>query len=317
MKRIIHRISQREEIIQRPPVLIDIGASGNLNPIWKNIASFSIGIAFDADDREFGYVEKENSFYKKLYVFNSIVTSDNHRGKQKFYLTKCPYCSSALRPLTEELSPFLYSGLFKVEKVIELNSVALNKVLDEIGIDRIDWFKTDSQGTDLRLFRCLGQELRRKVIIAEFEPGFIDSYEDEDNMLDVMNYMGGLNFYLSDLDIKGPIRMSSEYFNKIFQSKWQKKIANLSLKIVPGWGEISYMNNLDSTNMTSREYLLGWLFATLKKHHGAAYSIAHNALVKFSDGFFDELKNYSVKKMKFEILSPKVLLKMVKHFQKR
>ena len=38
MKEIIREISQRKEIQEKPPVLIDIGASKELNPAWKSIA---------------------------------------------------------------------------------------------------------------------------------------------------------------------------------------------------------------------------------------------------------------------------------------
>ena len=64
LRSIISEISKREEIKQQPPILIDIGASGQINSIWKTLAPFSICLAFDADDREFGYFEEKNSIFK-------------------------------------------------------------------------------------------------------------------------------------------------------------------------------------------------------------------------------------------------------------
>ena len=52
--------------------------------------------------------------------------------------------------------------------------------MKELEIKSFDWFKTDSQGTDLRLFKSIGETLIPKIIVAEFEPGFINSYLGED-----------------------------------------------------------------------------------------------------------------------------------------
>jgi hypothetical protein len=43
---------------------------------------------------DFGGSEK--SHYKKLYVYNRILTSQLKENEETFYLTKSPYCSSLL-----------------------------------------------------------------------------------------------------------------------------------------------------------------------------------------------------------------------------
>ena len=59
-------------------------------------------------------------------------------------------------------------------------------VLKELKIEKVDWFKTDSQGTDLRLFIDLEEEIRNKVLIAEFEPGMMDAYKGEDKFYKIL-----------------------------------------------------------------------------------------------------------------------------------
>ena len=56
---IIKKIALHKDVVAEPPILIDIGASGKLNSMWSKIASFSICIAFDADKREFEYIEQK------------------------------------------------------------------------------------------------------------------------------------------------------------------------------------------------------------------------------------------------------------------
>ena len=72
--RMIDKILSRPEFQTEPPVLVDIGASGQLHGRWKAFAKYAVCIAFDADDRDFGYVESESSHFRKLYTFNNIVT---------------------------------------------------------------------------------------------------------------------------------------------------------------------------------------------------------------------------------------------------
>ena len=85
----IDRVLQRKEFQDNPPVLLDIGASGAIHRKWKAIAKYSIGIAFDADLREMNYAVKDSSGYRKLYVFNSVVT-DQPATEMDFHLTKSP-----------------------------------------------------------------------------------------------------------------------------------------------------------------------------------------------------------------------------------
>ena len=70
--------------------------------------------------------------------------------------------------------------------MVELPALDIPSVLAELGLERVDWLKGDSQGTDLRLFRSLG-DLASSVLVAEFEPGIIDAYEGEDKFADVLN----------------------------------------------------------------------------------------------------------------------------------
>ncbi|HMH32288.1 MAG TPA: hypothetical protein VK543_04615, partial [Puia sp.] len=91
--KIIDTVLQSPCFADQPPVLIDIGASGELNAKWKAIAKYAICIAFDADDREFQITEQVNKNYKKLISFNRIVTTEQFE-QADFYLTASPFCSS-------------------------------------------------------------------------------------------------------------------------------------------------------------------------------------------------------------------------------
>ena len=83
--KIINDILQSIYFKDKPPVLIDIGASEKINSKWEQIAFFSICLAFDADDRDFKLTEENTSSFKRLIKINRIVETEN-KNKQLFYL---------------------------------------------------------------------------------------------------------------------------------------------------------------------------------------------------------------------------------------
>jgi len=204
---IIDKILSRSEFAENPPVLLDIGASGEIHPKWRRIAPYSVCIAFDADQREMGYTVKKSSGYRKLYVYNSIVAAEE-QNETDFYLTRSPFCSSLLQPDQQNLKEWAFGGLFEVERTVRLKTATIPQVLAEIGIGKIDWFKTDSQGTDLRLFNSLGEERINRVLVAEFEPGIIDSYLGEDKLWQLMAYMEKKPFWMVSLEVIGSQRFA-------------------------------------------------------------------------------------------------------------
>lgn len=281
---------QHPSLQNQPPVLVDIGASGALPQQWKLLAPYSICVAFDADTRDFVVSESENSGWKKLYSLNRLVAAKS-ADEADFYLTRSPHCSSTLLPNSEALKPWEFFHLFDVEKVVKLPAVDLQSTLERVGIDRIDWYKTDSQGTDLRIFDALPGKILEKIIAAEFEPGIIDAYIGEDKLHHLMAYMDKRPFWVSKMEIKGVQRINQDELTTL--NCVQRRHFSSFLKTTPGWCEISYINTLNNTEMSCREFLLAWLFATIKGEHGFGLHVAKNGVLKFQEPLFSELQNIS------------------------
>jgi hypothetical protein len=286
MKNVFQKVLQHEVISQKPPVLIDVGASGALPRQWRWIAPFSICVAFDADTRDFSVDESTDKGYRKLYSLNRLVgaTSSN---EVDFYLTRSPYCSSSLYPDNSALEPWAFHKLFDLEKTVKMPAVDLSSALEGCGVDYVDWYKTDSQGTDLRIFDALPQTVITHAIVAEFEPGIIDAYIGEDKLHQVMSYMEKQPFWVSNMVIKGSQRIDQCDLSSL--NILQRKFPDLFLKTAPGWCEIAYVNKFDVSDMGLREYLLGWVFSSIKGEHGFALHLAKNAAQKFYDPLLDEL----------------------------
>lgn len=274
----------------QPPVLIDIGASNEINQKWKPIAPYSVCIAFDADDREFNVTEETNKQYKKLISFNRIVTSESTE-KATFYLTASPYCSSLLMPQTEKLAPWIFSDLFKVERTTTLAAITLENALKKVNINYIDWFKTDTQGTDLRLYSTLPETVSSHVLAAEFEPGIMDAYSGEDKLFQVMHEMHKKEFWLSSMDVKGVQRLKSNYVQELGSSTVKRVIRKS-----PGWAEVTYLRLPENNNQ--RQLLLLFVFALLEKQYGFALEVTDQAIQKFPDAIFHDCRKAVLKKIK-------------------
>lgn len=299
---IIDKILQRPEIVNNPPVLVDVGSSGELNQQWKKIAKYSICIAFDADDREIDFLEQESKEYKKLIIFKRILT-DLEQDKLDFYLTKSPFCSSALSPENDKLSAWYFHPLFEIEKKVKLKAVTLPRVLQETGLQQIDWFKTDSQGTDLRIFKSLEDSIIDKTLVAEFEPGIMDAYEGEDKLYEIMAYMHEKEFWMSQIQVKGTHRIPTSMINSKL-SKFHQSALTKTLVKSPGWGEVTYFNSLKNPAFGIREYLLAYVFAFVQKQYGLALEITQQAKVRFDEDLFNVLEKRAFREIKKQNYNP-------------
>ena len=308
----IDKVLRRQEFAERPPVLLDIGAAGEIHPKWKRIAPYCVCIAFDADKREFGFARKEAGAYRKLCVYNCIV-SEATTGEADFYLTRSPHCSSLLRPQNDLLNAWAFSDHFEVERKSRMKTVPLSKVMEDAEVGKIDWFKSDSQGTDLRLFRSLGEKSVDRVLIAEFEPGIIDAYEGEDKLWGILAYMENRPFWMADLAIKGSQRIRRECIPD-HSSFLLRRFAHVALKASPGWGEVTYINTFpsDAEYLDKRDYLLGWVFSMVEKQYGYALEIASRGLRRFDDPVFLGLEGDTLARIRLALLKlPLISLKFI------
>lgn len=300
--KIIARIMRSEYFRDLPPVLIDIGASGGIHSKWKYIAKYAHCIAFDADDREFQISEDINKDYKKITKINRIVTT-LPSANANFYLTQSPFCSSLLEPDAEKLQPWLFKPLFEVKEITSLPAVTLSETLQSAGISYIDWFKVDTQGTDLRIYQSLPEEIRKTVLFAEFEPGILDAYKEEDKLYSVMQEMHSQGFWLSSMNIKGTQRLQNNYADQI-GSFLSERIIRTS----PGWAELSYFRNPEG--LSRRNLLLMIVFALLEQQYGYALELADIGRKQFQDSLLDECRKAVLDRIQREKMKiPMILIK--------
>lgn len=302
MKRAVQELLAAENI---HPVLLDIGASGEPHPIWQPIAGQSIYVGFDPDDREVDparYTGFQSSRIVPKAVLVSTLrhaqetpgstdagSSDAESGQVTFYLTASPFCSSTLRPDSAGLAPYLFADLFAVEREASAPAISLAAALAELGLERVDWFKADSQGTDLRLFRSLPPAVRDGVLALDVEPGLFDAYEGEDLWIDAHRALTGDGFWLSHLDVRGAVRLHRENLTALarYAPGTGEAQAARAVRPSPGWGESRYLRTVEwllETGADERAFLLLWAFAGLDGQLGFALDVGAAYARRFGEG---------------------------------
>src|SRR2546422_10793417 len=259
--------------LDRRPVLFDIGAAVAPPEVWQPIAPHSVYVGFDPDLREMQ--TRTDHPYHQAVIVNEAVTGDAGRSHAHFYLTKSPTCSSTLKPDVASLGEYLFADLFIVEREAGVRATTLDAVLDGLTLPGVDWLKTDSQGTDLRLFESLKPDRRARVLALDLEPGLIDAYIGEDLFVQAHKQLQRSGFWLSNLEVQGTVKMRSSTLDRlralepapIFEG------AIRALKLSPGWVNARYLRTLRwlaQRDFGTRDYVALWIFARLDDQLGFA-----------------------------------------------
>jgi hypothetical protein len=267
------------------PVLLDIGASAKAPEIWKPIAGYSTIVGFDPDER--ALAPAAHAAFKRGILVRQAVTAGPDT-KVTFYMTRFPYCSSTLPPDSRALNEYLFADLFAVESQVVAPATTLDAALREHQLRGIDWFKTDSQGTDLRLFNSLNAETRNRVLAVDVEPGLIDAYVGEDHFVEAHADLMRQGFWLSNLELGAAVRLRPATLSIIQASAPEITGPGIERrhKKSPGWCEARYLRSLgamESRAFTVREYALLWVFALLDQQFGFALDVAVECRKRFGE----------------------------------
>ncbi len=295
MRKIFKEILETPELQSEPPILVDLGAGNSYYKEWKGFAAYSICVAFDADKRDVAHLKDSDSVYKKLKLITAIATSQNIQTAD-FFLTKSPPCSSTLEPDSSSLQDWFASDLFTVVKKVKLPSMEFSRAIREAGVKKIDWFKTDTQGTDLRLFQNIDPEIRKRILVADFEPGIIDAYKGEDKLWQLLKFMDAENFWMADINPLGFRRMSRGPVYSISEDETED--LRVATKASPCWAEVSYFNKMKAWDPTKRDLMLAWIFAMVKKQYAVAVELAETGSSKYSDELFVKMKTDVLREVK-------------------
>lgn len=196
--------------------------------------------------------------------------------------------------MNDALDSWIFADFYQIEQKTELPSVTLRAVLKKLKLDYVDWFKIDSQGTDLRIFKSLGDDIIDKILAAELEPGIMDTYDGEDKIYPVLNFMDKRDFWLSGFEIFGSQYLPRKFRENNF-SRFERKVLPSTMKSAPGWTEICFLNKFIKSEFSKRDFMLGYVLGMIEGQFGFALEIADIGRELFGDAIFDEMFNHTLK----------------------
>jgi hypothetical protein len=171
-----------------------------------------------------------------------------------------------------------------------------------MGLPTVDWFKTDSQGIDLRLFISLPEEIRDHVLAVDLEPGFMPAYVGEDMFTTVHEYMISHGFWLSDMKIGECPRINQDTIKKLYQNPSLNifqtingdvnEACRYALPGSPYYCEVRYLRTIDwlnGHNVPDRDYFLLCIFAIIDNKPGFALDVVNAYKQKWNNGELDPL----------------------------
>jgi hypothetical protein len=256
------------------PVLVDVGAASGPPAYWDPIASVSTYVGFDPDAREGGH---DNGRYARTVILDRAVTAGGD-DRAHFFLTASPHCSSTLRPDSAALRAYQFAPLFDVVSEADVPATTLQQALTEVGVEAADWIKLDTQGTDLRIFNALGEETRRRTLVVDVEPGFMDAYQGEDLFIEAHRSLSAQGFWLSRLDVGSAVRGSPATLRRMRELNPAITEWSISRRARPSpyWCEARYFRTpqfLVASGLGAREMLLLGMFALLDEQWPFAFEV--------------------------------------------
>ena len=255
--------------------LVDVGASLEPFRAFRPLLGRATYVGFDPDRRE---LHTEDSEAGRVVVVDKAVVAEPGRSSARFFLTRNPTASSTLRPDADELAPYLHAYRYEIVGEAEVAATTLGEALASAGVDRADWLKLDTQGTDLRLIGSLDERLLASLMAVDAEPGIDPHYETEDTFGDLHVAMVDRGFWLADLDLTRAVRLRHDTFTSALgaRTKFGRMRYEFALKSSPialGPRYLRTLASLDKAGAGRDDYLRLWACAAFSGNNPYALDV--------------------------------------------
>jgi FkbM family methyltransferase len=265
--------------------LVDVGASLEPFPPFRPLLGSATYVGFDPDLREMHTEASESS---RRIILNQAVVAEAERATATFFLTRNPTASSTLRPDPDELGPYLHAYRYEVVGEADVPATTLDGALASAGLDRVDWLKLDTQGTDLRLIESISETLSATLMAIDAEPGLDAYYEAEDTFGDLHRALVERGFWLADLAHTPAVRLRRETFDAALgaRSKFGRMRYEFALKTSPiavGPRYLRTLASLDKAGAGRDDYLRLWACAAFSGNNPYALDVLVECRARHGD----------------------------------
>ena len=183
--------------ISAPLTLIDVGAAGGALEGWQQFGEKARVICFEARENEATYLAVGNTATNIEYVPLALAADD--RGIE-LNVTVNQWCSSVYPPI-ERIYKRYPGNVMLLRPIVRVTcpSIALDKFLENRGIDRVHAIKLDTQGSELDILRNAERALENCLFLI-IECEFNALYEGQPLFCDVDRFLRDRGFVLWRFD---------------------------------------------------------------------------------------------------------------------
>jgi len=195
---------------KHPLILVDVGASGGLEPHWRSVQKYLHVIGFEPDPREFSNLQKQQNNMVKylnigLYQEKMAVT---------YYLLRKQQTSSMFKPNREFLDKFPEAERFDIMREVKIEVDSLDSQFLINKINTADFIKIDTQGSELFILQGAEKTIKEHVLGLEIEVEFTELYQNQPLFSDVDNFVRKQGFELFDIQMVNWKRKLGKNYHK-------------------------------------------------------------------------------------------------------
>ena len=171
MKR--RRLSNTVKLLSGDFVIVDLGSADSkgfraeLRELTKAVTLVELDAISDSSN-------DETEYFKKITIRKAI---GGKREKRTFYRRKFQQCSSFLCPTPQFISDYDLKYHFETVEEIELDCHTLPALLQDAGIERVDFLKTDLEGSDFEILSTAPEIVGHSLVVQSelrFQPFYIN-----------------------------------------------------------------------------------------------------------------------------------------------
>lgn len=170
--------------------LVDVGASGGLEPRWQPIGPALRSFLFEPDERSY-----RDLVGKGASVFQTAL--DRAQGSRDLFLCRKPQVSSFIEPEAAFVGRFPDSARFDVLERVPVTTDTMDRCLGDQR-DLIDFIKLDTQGSELFILEGAQSILAAPVVGLEVEVEFVALYRDQPLFGDVCAFLKARGYEFFD-----------------------------------------------------------------------------------------------------------------------
>lgn len=213
---------------------LDVGAAHWLPPHWLPYLNEFNYVLVEPDEeacRDLAHrVESEPRQPDRFRILQAVLSGDGAR--RSFFRLNCATGSSMLRPAISDEDLGVFFNYPKIDDPtyvyplteMAVDTVRLDRALDDIGHGGVHMVKLDTQGTELEILLGLGERLR-DVVLVQMEAGDHGHYEGQPDLGRTLSTMREHGFRLVDIQLarsemvlRGSNQAPNGYSSSLFTS---------------------------------------------------------------------------------------------------